>query len=72
MLAWCAEKPAKIINGRMKQSAAEFARTTALRLKTSHDRAVIATINAVLTRLSLVAPANMMIRSPTNPLCLVS
>ena len=72
MLAVCSDKPAKIINGRMKQSAVEFARTTALRLITSHDRAVIATINAVLTRLSLVAPANLMIRSPTNPLSLVS
>ena len=45
-----------------------FARMTALSAKTSQERAVIATINAVLTRLSLAAPENIVTRSPMNPL----
>lgn len=66
-LAWFAANPASTMKGKIKHSAATFASTTGLSVKTFQDKAVIATIKAVLTRLSLTAPENIVTRSPRNP-----
>ena len=67
LFARCAAKPAKKTKGNIKHRAAMFARTTGSSPNKSQDSAVIATTNAVFTKLSLVAPAIMISRSPAKP-----